>query len=85
VHGVIELRDLAVDPSGDYRRYLQVGDPRLAPTMNVRRAEPANNTVASVTVLASSCMSVDALAMAQPMGVDALVLLHLAEGLVRWG
>ncbi|MEO6856021.1 MAG: FAD:protein FMN transferase, partial [Rhodoferax sp.] len=30
VHGVIELQDLAVATSGDYRRYLQVGDARLA-------------------------------------------------------
>jgi FAD:protein FMN transferase len=98
VHGVIELQDLAVATSGNYRRFLQVGDARLAHTMDARRAAPVNNTVASVTVLASSCMHADAwatallvagpgegLAMAQRMGLDALFLLRRAEGLVEMG
>ncbi|MEP6972048.1 MAG: FAD:protein FMN transferase [Betaproteobacteria bacterium] len=97
-HGVIELQDLAVATSGDYRRYLQVGEARLAHTMDARRAAPVNNTVASVTVLASSCMHADAwatallvagpgegLAMAQRMTLDALFLLRSAEGLVEMG
>ncbi len=98
VHGVIELQDLAVATSGDYRRWLQVGDARLAHTMDARRAAPVNNTVASVTVLASSCMHADAwatallvagpgegLTLAQRMGLDALFLLRRAEGLVEMG
>lgn len=97
-HGVIELQDLAVATSGDYRRYLQVGDARLAHTMDPRRTAPVNNTVASVTVLATRCMHADAwatallvagpgegLAMAQRMGLDALFLLRRAEGLVELG
>ena len=98
VHAVIELEDLAVATSGDYRRYLEVGDARLAHTMDARRAVPVNNAVASVTVLASSCMRADAwatallvagpgdgLALAQRMGLDALFLLRRAEGLVEMG
>ncbi len=98
VHGVIELQDLAVATSGDYRRYLQVGDARLAHTMDARRAAPVHNTVASVTVLASSCMHADAwatallvagpgegLALAQRMGLDALFLLRGSDGLVELG
>ena len=98
VHGVIELQDMAVATSGDYRRYLQLGDARLAHTMDGRSASPVNNTVASVTVLASSCMHADAwatallvagpgdgLALAQRMGLDALFLLRRAEGLVEMG
>lgn len=98
VHGVIELQDLAVATSGDYRRYWQVGDARLAHTIDPRRAAPVNNTVVSVTVLASSCMHADAwatallvagpgdgLALAQRMGLDALFLLRRAEGLVEMG
>jgi thiamine biosynthesis lipoprotein len=97
-HGVIELQDLAVATSGDYRHYLQVGDARLAHTMDPRRTAPVNNTVASVTVLATSCMHADAwatallvagpgegLAMAQRLGLDALFLLRRAEGLVELG
>ena len=60
-----ELQDLAVATSGNYRRYLKVGIARLAHTMEARRAAPVNNTVASVTVLASSCMRADAWATAQ--------------------
>jgi thiamine biosynthesis lipoprotein len=98
VHGVIELEDLAVATSGDYRRYLEVGGARLAHTMDSRRCAPVNNAVASVTVLARSCMHADAwatallvagpdegLAMAQRMGMDVLFLLRRAEGLVETG
>jgi thiamine biosynthesis lipoprotein len=98
VHGVIQLEDLAVATSGDYRRYLEVGDARLAHTMDSRRCAPVNNAVASVTVLARSCMLADAwatallvagpdegLAMAQRMGMDVLFLLRRAEGLVETG
>lgn len=98
VHGVIELEDLAVATSGDYRRYLEVGNARLAHTMDARRCAPVNNAVASVTVLARTCMHADAwatallvagpdegLLMAQRMGMDALFLLRRAEGLVELG
>jgi thiamine biosynthesis lipoprotein len=98
VHGVIELQDLAVATSGDYRRYLQVGDARLAHTMDARRAAPVNNAVASVTVLARTCMHADAwatallvagpgegLGLAQRMGLEALFLLRRPEGLVEMG
>jgi thiamine biosynthesis lipoprotein len=98
VHGVIELEDLAVATSGDYRRFLQVGDARLAHTMDAHRCAPVNNAVASVTVLAHTCMQADAwatallvagpdegLAMAQRIGLDVLFLLRRAEGLIEVG
>jgi thiamine biosynthesis lipoprotein len=98
IHGVIELQDMAVATSGDYRRCLQVGDARFAHTMDARRAAPVNNAVASVTVLATSCMHADAwatallvagpgegLALAQRMGLDVLFLLRRAEGLMELG
>lgn len=98
VRGVIELQDLAVATSGDYRHYLEVGDARLAHTMDARRAAPVNNAVASVTVLARTCMEADAwatallvagpgegFALAQRRGLDALFLLRRPEGLVEMG
>ncbi|WP_341918133.1 FAD:protein FMN transferase [Polaromonas sp. YR568] len=98
VHGVIELEDLAVATSGDYRHYLDVGDARIAHTMDARRGAPVNNAVASVTVLARTCMQADAwatallvagpdegLAMTQRMGMDVLFLLRRPEGLVEVG
>jgi thiamine biosynthesis lipoprotein len=98
VQGVIELENLAVATSGDYRRYLEVGDARLAHTMDARRCAPVNNTVASVTVLARTCMRADAwatallvagpdkgLAKVQHMGMDVLFMLRRAEGLMEVG
>ncbi|MDP2020054.1 MAG: FAD:protein FMN transferase, partial [Hydrogenophaga sp.] len=78
--------------------YLEVGDARLAHTMDARRCAPVNNAVASVTVLARTCMHADAwatallvagpdegLAMAQRMGMDVLFLLRRAEDLIEVG
>jgi thiamine biosynthesis lipoprotein len=93
-HGVIELQDLAVATSGDNRRCVQVGDARVAHTMDGRRAAPVHNGVASVTVLARTCMDADAwatallvagpgegLALAQRLRLEALWLLR-GEGAV---
>ena len=93
-HGVIELQDLAVATSGDYRRCVDVGGVRLAHTMDARRGAPVHNDLASVTVLAHDCMTADAwatallvagpgegLALAQRFGLEALFLLR-REG--RW-
>ena len=97
-HGVIELEDLSVATSGDYRRYIEVGDARLAHTMDARRCAPVNNAVASVTVLAPNCMRADAwatallvagpvegLVMAQRVGIEVLFLLRRSEGLEELG
>ncbi|MCX2864549.1 FAD:protein FMN transferase [Paucibacter sp. PLA-PC-4] len=96
--GVIELADMAVATSGDYRRFVQVGDARLAHTMDPHRCAPVNNAVASVTVLAPTCMQADAwatallvagpgegLVMAQRVGLEVLFLLRRAEGLIELG
>lgn len=98
VRGVLDLEDLAVATSGDYRRFLQVGDVRLAHSMDARRGAPVNNGVTSVTVLAPSCMLADAwatallvagagegLALAQRMRLDALFLLRGTQGLTELG
>lgn len=97
-HGVIELAGLSVATSGDYRRWLQVGDERLTHTMDGRRATPLRNAVASVTVLASDCMDADAwatalwvagpgegAALAQCVGLDVLFLLRREGRLVELG
>lgn len=98
VHSVVELQDLSVATSGDYRHYLQVGDARLAHTMDTRRGAPVRNEVASVTVLARQCMHADAwatallvagpgegLALAQRMGLEVLWMLRRGNGLVTLG
>jgi thiamine biosynthesis lipoprotein len=98
VHGVLELEDLAVATSGDYRHYLEVGHARITHTMDARRCAPVNNNVASVTVRACSCMHADAWAtallvagpddgpaMAQRMGLDVLFLFRREDGLAEMG
>jgi thiamine biosynthesis lipoprotein len=97
-HGVIELSDLAVATSGDYRHWVQAGGERLAHTMDGRRAAPVRNPVASVTVLARACMDADAWAtallvagpgegpaLARRLGLDALFLLRREGRLVEFG
>ena len=97
-HGVLELQDLAVATSGDYRHFVQVGTERLAHTMDARRATPVRNDVASVTVLTPDCMSADAwatallvaggdhgLALAQRLGLEVLFLVRRAGRLVELG
>lgn len=96
--GVIELQDLAVATSGDYRHYVDVGATRLAHTMDAARGAPVNNGVASVTVLSARCMHADAwatallvagpergLALAQREGLDVLFLLRRGDALTELG
>ena len=98
VHGVIELADLSVATSGDYRRWIGVGGERLAHTMDGRRAGPVRNPVASVTVLSGACVDADAWAtallvagpdegpaLARRMGLDALFLFRREGRLVEFG
>jgi thiamine biosynthesis lipoprotein len=97
-HGVIELQDLAVASSGDYRRFIRLGNAHVAHTMDPRRAGPVHNDVASVSVLAPTCMDADAwatallvagpgegLVMAQRLGLEALWLLRREGALVEVG
>jgi thiamine biosynthesis lipoprotein len=98
VHGVLEMQDVAVATSGDYRRFVRVGGLRLAHTMDARRGGPVHHEVASVTVLAPTCMDADAwatallvagpgtgLALAQRHHLDALLLLRRGGELVEMG
>jgi thiamine biosynthesis lipoprotein len=74
---VVALHGLAVATSGDYRRYYQLSmshhaQRRASHTLDPRTGAPIANNVASVTVLASTCMAADALSTALTvMGVDA--------------
>ena len=61
---VVALHGLAIATSGDYRRYFQHGARRAAHTLDPRNGYPVANGVASVTVLAPTCMAADALSTA---------------------
>lgn len=96
--GVIELKEISIATSGDYRHWFQAGDAQIAHTMDGRRCAPVNNPVASVTVLAQRCADADAwasallvagvtegLALANQMGLEALFLWRGETDLVEFG
>jgi thiamine biosynthesis lipoprotein len=94
--GVIELRDAAVATSGDYRHWVDLGEKRLSHTMDRSRGGPVDNGIASVSVVAASCMDADAWAtafmvlgpeegraLAQKQGLDALFVQRRKEKFVE--
>ncbi len=94
-HAVVALHGLAIATSGDYRRYFQHGARRAAHTLDPRSGYPVANGVASVTVLAPTCMAADALstaltvlgpddglAFAEARGIAARFLVRAPGGLV---
>ena len=93
---VLTLQDAAVATSGDYRHWVDVGELRLSHTMDVRTGGPLKNRVASVTVLADTCMEADAwatalmvmgaaagAAFADARGLNALYILRTRSGLAQ--
>lgn len=62
--GVIELTDMAVATSGNYRRWLKTENGLVSHTIEPGRGAPLVNGVASVSVIAPTCMSADAWATA---------------------
>lgn len=63
-HSILELTDIAVATSGDYRHWVEVAGRRLSHTMDPKRGMPLLEAPASVTVLAETCMMADAWATA---------------------
>jgi thiamine biosynthesis lipoprotein len=100
---VVALHGLAVATSGDYRRHYQLSmrhhaRRRASHTLDPRTGQPIANGVASVTVLAPTCMAADALstaltvmgleaglAFAERRGLAARFLLREADGLREAG
>jgi thiamine biosynthesis lipoprotein len=61
---VVALHGLSIATSGDYRRYFQQARRRVPHTLDPRTGQPIANGLASVTVLARTCMQADALSTA---------------------
>lgn len=91
--GVIELSDRAVATSGDYRHFVTLGQARLSHTMNPHTGGPVQGALASVSVLADTCMQADAWAtvllilgevagpaLARARGIEAIFLVPRADG-----
>jgi thiamine biosynthesis lipoprotein len=58
---VVALHGLSIATSGDYRQYFTQNQRRVPHTLDPRTGRPIANDIASVTVLAPTCMAADAL------------------------
>jgi len=58
---VVALHGLSIATSGDYRQYFEHAARRVSHTLDPRTGRPVANGIASVTVLARTCMEADAL------------------------
>jgi thiamine biosynthesis lipoprotein len=58
---VVALHGVSIATSGDYRQYFEHDARRVSHTLDPRTGRPVANDVASVTVLAPTCMEADAL------------------------
>lgn len=61
---VLELDDMSVATSGDYRIYFEAAERRYSHTIDPRTARPVEHRLASVSVVHRACMEADALATA---------------------
>ena len=64
VYRLLALSDLALATSGDYRNYYQLDDRRISHTIDPRTGRPVSHGLASVSVIAPTCMEADAIATA---------------------
>jgi len=68
---IMELRDISVATSGNYRNYIEVNGKRYGHTINPYTGYPEINDLLSVSVLAPTCALADAYATAfMVMGVE---------------
>jgi thiamine biosynthesis lipoprotein len=64
LEGILSLKDVAVATSGDYRNYFIRDGQHFSHTIDPKTGKPVTHNLASVTILASSCMLADGLATA---------------------
>lgn len=78
----LPLRDAAVATSGDYRNFFTIDGKRYSHTIDPRTGRPVEHTLASVSVLAPTCMEADAWATAlNVLGPERGAELAAQEGL----
>ncbi len=61
-YAAVNLRNMAIATSGDYRNYIERDGKRFSHTINPTTGKPITHTLASVTVINSSAMRADAFA-----------------------
>ena len=64
IHEVIELSNMAMATSGDYWNYFEENGVRFSHTINPKTGRPINHKLASVTVIAKTCLEADGIATA---------------------
>jgi len=75
--GVLELKNQAMGTSGSYQRYFEQDGVRYCHIIDPDTAAPAQSGLASVTVVANSCLLSDGLS-------TALFVMGLEEGAAFW-
>lgn len=97
VERVVELHDIGVATSGDYRNFYLVDGKRYSHTINPQTARPIDHLMVSVTVLHPSAMTADgwatafmamgperAKAVAEEQELAVLLILKEGEQFVEW-
>ena len=85
IHRVIELHDIGMATSGDYRNWIEVDGQRLSHTLDPRTGRPIRHGLASVTVLHESAMWADAWATAlSVLGPEPGYALAISEDLAAY-
>ncbi len=64
IHRVVELNNVSMATSGDYRNYFEQDGKRYSHTIDPRDGKPVSHNLASVSVIAADCMDADAWATA---------------------
>ena len=85
IQETLELTDLSMATSGDYRNYYQQGDERISHTVDPRTGRPIRHRLASVSVVDSSAMQADAWATAlNVLGPESGYTLAESQGLAAY-
>ena len=84
---IIQLSNMAVASSGDYRNYREVEGKRVSHTIDPRNGSPISHNLASVSVISDDCMIADGLAtcvmvLGPKVGLEWLEEYAGAEGLL---
>lgn len=93
----LEVGDIAIATSGDYRHFREFGQEQVSHTMDAKAGKPVRNQTTSVTVASKNCISADAwattflamdlkeaLQLANTLGIDALIYERHGEQLSRF-
>ena len=93
----LEIEDIAIATSGDYRHFKNTGDHQVSHTMNAERGLPVISKTTSVTIATKHCISADAwatalmvmdrkdaIALADQIGIDAYICERSDEGVYSY-